>query len=88
MRAQTGDWLIVHSHTEGSHNRKAEILATHGDGEPPYTVRWLDEERETVVFPGPDAEIVSAARLAEMDRTQTGLITRVQGSIGSSTPAG
>ena len=38
MKAQPGDWLVVHSHIEGRHDRRAEILATGPDGEPPFTV--------------------------------------------------
>ena len=87
MPAHSGDWLVVHSHTEGSYNRRAEILSTH-DGEPPYTVRWLDDGRESVVFPGPDAQVVSAADQAVIDHTQSKLISRVQSSIGTAPPAG
>ena len=32
MKAQPGDWLVVHSHIEGRHDRRAEILATGPDG--------------------------------------------------------
>ncbi len=84
MRAAIGDWLVVHSHTEGQHDRKAEIVATGPDGAPPFTVRWTDDERESVVFPGPDAQILSAAEQAEHARAETELIDRVQASIGGS----
>ena len=62
MKAQSGDRLVVHSHTDGGRVREAEILATQVDGEPPFTVRWTGDNHESVVFPGPDAEIVAAAR--------------------------
>ena len=84
MQAQSGDWLIVHSHTDGGHIRKAEILGTHADGQPPYTVRWLDEDKESIVFPGPDAQVVAAGDLQEADLIQTERISRVQSAIGDS----
>jgi len=83
MKAQSGDWLVVHPHTEGGHLRKAEILATHPGGEPPFTVRWLDDGRESVFFPGPDAQVVSAAEQADIDLAQSELIDRMQSAIGT-----
>ena len=82
MQAQSGDWLIVHSHTDGGHIRKAEILGTHPGGQPPYTVRWLDEDKESIVFPGPDAQVVAAAELEQAERGQSERISRVQSAIG------
>jgi hypothetical protein len=80
MQARSGDWLVVHSHSDGGHVRKAEIIATHG-GEPPYTVRWLDEDKESIVFPGPDAQVVSAAEMGELDEAAAARIGRVQSAI-------
>ena len=68
MKAAVGDWLLVKSHTTGRDARRAKILAVSADGAPPYTVRWTDADHDTMVFPGPDAEVVSAAQLAELDR--------------------
>ena len=68
MHAQVGDWLVVRSHTEGSPDRHAEILETGHDGSPPFTVRWDDDDHEGIVFPGPDAQIVSAAEQAARAR--------------------
>jgi hypothetical protein len=81
MQAHSGDWLVVHSQTEGGHLRKGEIITTHADGGPPYSVRWLDDNRESVVFPGPDAQIVSADDQVKLDRAQSKLINRVQSDI-------
>ena len=62
MKAQPGDWLVVHARTDNQHVRSAEIVAVpSGDGTPPFTVRWLDTGHTAVVFPGPDATVVSAA---------------------------
>ena len=83
MRAQVGDWLVVHSHTEGQHDRRAEIVGTGPDGVPPYTVRWTDEDREALVFPGPDAQVVTAAEHAAHARSEAALIDRVQAGIGA-----
>ncbi len=83
MKAQSGDWLIVHSHTDGGHVRKAEILGTKSEGQPPYTVRWLDEDKESVVFPGPDAQVVAGADQAEFDRLQSERIGQVQADLGN-----
>lgn len=58
MRAQPGDLLVVHSHTDQGVVRRAEIVTTHANGEPPFTVRWTDDNHESVVFPGPDAQII------------------------------
>jgi Domain of unknown function (DUF1918) len=58
MRAQVGDWLVVHSHNDSVHSRRAEIIAVPSpDGEPPYTVRWEDGH-EGVLYPGPDAQLM------------------------------
>jgi hypothetical protein len=58
MRAQVGDWLIVHSRAVDDGVRKALILeVSHADGSPPYVVRWLDDDHSSVVFPGSDATI-------------------------------
>ena len=87
MQARSGDWLVVHSHSDGGHIRKAEIIATHG-GEPPYTVRWLDEDRESIVFPGPDAQVVSAAEMGELNEAASTRIGRVQTAINGGHVAG
>ena len=82
MKAQAGDWLVVHSHTDGGHIRKAAILGTRSDGEPPYSVRWVDDDTESVVFPGPDAVVISAAAQEELDRAAAERINDVQSAIG------
>jgi hypothetical protein len=79
MKAAVGDWLLVQSHRADVHARRAEIRSVGPDGAPPYTVRWADEDREAIVYPGPDAEIVSAQRLAELDRLQAEKIAGTKG---------
>lgn len=58
MKAKIGDRLIL----EGTHlddPRRIGVIVDvrHPDGTPPYTVRWLDDSHESMVFPGPDARI-------------------------------
>jgi hypothetical protein len=83
MKAAVGDWVLVRSHATDRPARRAEILGTGSDGRPPYTVRWTDTGHEVIFFPGPDAEIVSAERLVELDRLQTKRIVAVQSSIAA-----
>lgn len=87
MKAMIGDWLLVRSHTTGEPARRGAIVAVGSEGAPPYTVRWTDNDHEVIVFPGPDAEVLSAARLAELDRLQTGRIVAVQSAITATEPS-
>ena len=58
MKAQTGDRLVVEGIHVGDARRVGVILdVSHADGSPPYTVRWLDDGHETLVFPGSEARI-------------------------------
>lgn len=70
MHAQPGDWLVMHSHTDAGQVRKAEIISTH-DGAPPFTVRWIDDDHVSLVFPGPDAEVLSVADLAAREQSKS-----------------
>lgn len=76
MHANPGDWLLIRSHTEGGHLRRAEIMSTHPAGDPPFKVRWLDDDSESVIFPGPDAEVVSAVDQSAVDRRELERMTR------------
>lgn len=58
LKAAVGDRLVIDRSSSGGPRRVGLIVGVrHADGSPPYTVRWLDQERETLVFPGPDAHI-------------------------------
>jgi hypothetical protein len=82
MRAKPGDWLMVESRAESRHAREAEVLEVHGaNGAPPYLVHWLDDGREVLVFPGPDAQIMTSEQLAERDRIRVERISRLQAEI-------
>jgi hypothetical protein len=37
------------------------IEVSHVDGSPPYLVRWSDDDRPTLIYPGTDARIVHYA---------------------------
>jgi hypothetical protein len=85
MKAQPGDWLVVHARTDNQHVRSAEIVAVpSGDGTPPFTVRWLDTGHTAVVFPGPDATVVSAADKIERDHVDAARMERLQSEIVAS----
>ena len=71
MRAKPGDWLIVKIVGTDHQVRRAMIEEVGSpDGDPPFRVRWLDTEREGLVFPGPDAHVVTQDELdGELSRT-------------------
>jgi uncharacterized protein DUF1918 len=53
MRAHIGDWITVAD--RGRVRRGRVVAVPHPDGSPPYRVRWLDDDRESLVVPPPDA---------------------------------
>jgi len=58
VKAAVGDRLIVRSRHLAEPDRLGEIVEVRGaDGQPPYLVRWSNEESEHLVFPGPDAHV-------------------------------
>ena len=62
MRAEIGNWLVVRGRTLDAPVREGQIVeVAHADGSPPYLVHWLDEDRRSLVFPGPDAMVVATA---------------------------
>ncbi|WP_166846001.1 dsRBD fold-containing protein [Isoptericola sp. BMS4] len=55
MRATVGDRIVVASGVVGGAVREGVVVACpHGDGTPPYQVRWSDTDEESLVFPGSD----------------------------------
>lgn len=63
MHAKPGDHIVIQGHHVGEIEKEGEILEVRGEGgEPPFLVRWLDEERETLVFPGSDAVVHKSRR--------------------------
>jgi hypothetical protein len=62
MQANVGDRLVILSRHLDEHLRSGEIVEVHGaGGAPPYVVKWTDEQRTALVFPGPDAHVEPAA---------------------------
>jgi hypothetical protein len=60
VQARAGEWLVVHGRVTDTPERVGEIVEVpHGDGSPPYVVRWAGEDHTCVVFPGPDAGVVA-----------------------------
>jgi hypothetical protein len=58
MKARAGDRLVLEGSHVGDPRRVGVILEVpHGDGSPPYLVRWLDTGHESLVFPGPESKI-------------------------------
>ncbi|WP_298177178.1 DUF1918 domain-containing protein [Saccharomonospora sp.] len=65
MRAAVGDIIRVHGHTVGVDGQEGKIIEVRGEhGEPPYLVRFSDG-RETLMFPGSDAEILTPEEQAK-----------------------
>lgn len=62
MQAHVGDWIDLPAGCGHPYARRGLIVAVnHRDGTPPYRVRWLDDERESVLFPPPDAHVRRSA---------------------------
>ncbi|MFJ7904694.1 DUF1918 domain-containing protein [Streptomyces sp. NPDC096198] len=58
MRARVGDEIVVRGTAAGVVARDGEIVGLHHeDGSPPYDVRWAEDGRLTLYFPGPDAYV-------------------------------
>ena len=57
MEAAVGDRIVVAAADLGGHMRDGEIIKVGSHGAPPYLVRWSDDGRETLFFPGPDAHV-------------------------------
>ncbi len=60
MHAQPGDWLII-ERADVDHEARRGLIeeVRSAEGGPPYRVRWSDTGREGLVFPGPDARVMS-----------------------------
>jgi uncharacterized protein DUF1918 len=82
MNAKPGDWLIVEIAGTDNATRRAKILAVGSpDGAPPFTVRWLDTDREGLLFPGVDARVLTREELDALDTLMAERATVVQRHI-------
>ena len=58
MIAHVGDRIVLEGTHLGDARRVGEIIAvSRADGTPPYQVRWLDDGRTTLIFPGAEAHV-------------------------------
>jgi uncharacterized protein DUF1918 len=49
-----GDRLVIRAHRQGQSERAGEILEVMGNARVHYRVHWLDDDHESVVYPGED----------------------------------
>jgi hypothetical protein len=58
MKAKVGDRLVIDGTNLGEPRRVGVVTeVNHADGSPPYMVRWLTDDHESLVFPGPTARV-------------------------------
>ena len=57
MEAAVGDRIVVATAILGGPVRDGQIIEVGSHRGPPYLVRWSDDGRETLFFPGPDAHV-------------------------------
>lgn len=58
MKAKVGDRLVIDGTNVGDQRRVGVVTGVaHPDGTPPFVVRWLSDDHESVVFPGPTARV-------------------------------
>ncbi|GAA3795419.1 MULTISPECIES: DUF1918 domain-containing protein [Amycolatopsis] len=82
MRAEPGDWLVIKSPVIGQPARRGQIIEVRSpDGAPPYLVHWLEDDRITLVFPGPDGHVAAAAEQAAADERARHRFERLQEEI-------
>jgi hypothetical protein len=56
--AKVGDWLVLPADAGHPIGRRGQVIGLiHGDGRPPYRVRWLDDEHLSLVFPPPGTHV-------------------------------
>ncbi|KLO33508.1 DUF1918 domain-containing protein [Mycobacterium haemophilum] len=82
MKAKVGDWLVVKGRINEQQGHRGMITAVHGaKGLPPYVVRWLDTGHEALVFPGPDAIVITSAEQEAADEQVRSRLASVQAAI-------
>ncbi|MFC4604443.1 DUF1918 domain-containing protein [Rhodococcus kronopolitis] len=68
MHAVPGDWMVIKGTVVDEPDQVGLIREVHSeDGGPPYLVRWMNDDHETLVFPGPDAYVVPEASKTSSD---------------------
>jgi hypothetical protein len=86
IQAKMGDWLVIKGPaTEQSDHRGLITEVRSSEGSPPYVVRWLDTGRVAMVFPGPDAVVVTADEQKAADERSQSRVAAVQAAIAHHT---
>lgn len=81
MPAHNGDWLVIEDRTNNHNDERREIIEVNShDGSPPHVVRWLRNDHEALIFPGPDAVVVTAGHAADTERARLG---RLQATLAA-----
>jgi hypothetical protein len=89
MKAQVGDWLVIKGTTVDRSDERGLITEVRSpDGSPPYVVRWLTSGHVAMVFPGPDAIVVTAAEQKAIDDRGSSRASAVQSAITHKTMSG
>ena len=71
MRAKPGDWLVVETSTLDRPGVRGVIEEVLSDtGEPPYRVRWTYDDHMSLVFPGPDARVLTTEEMTALDEAR------------------
>lgn len=82
MHAEPGDWLVMKGTIVGAPDEIGQIVEVRSaGGGPPYFVRWLRDDHESLVFPGPDAHVVTAAEKLKTDSRERRRIVELQQAI-------
>ena len=82
MKASVGDWLVVKGRTNRHSEHRGMITGVHGaQGSPPYMVRWLDTDHEALMFPGPDAIVLTSAEQEAADKREQSRLASIQAAI-------
>jgi Domain of unknown function (DUF1918) len=88
MKANVGDWLVVKGRTNEQAEQRGMITEMHAaDGSPPYMGAVLNTGHEALVFPGPDAVVVTPAEQQVADERARSRFASVQAAI-TNHPAG
>ena len=68
MKAAVGDRIVTASGVVGGAVRDGVVTeCPHGDGSPPYRVRWSDTGEETLVYPGGDTYVDAQVEAGSRD---------------------
>jgi hypothetical protein len=89
MRAEAGDWLVVKGTVVDAPDQVGQIVEVRTrDGGPPYVVKWVRDGHQALVFPGPDAIVVSAAEMSRRQEHERERIAKLQKLIGETAAQG